>query len=106
MIKTYEKNTGDQSVRVESAPKDFQCSFAVYRSMALGDIKRSLAYLLSSSSVSDHDVGRIRGLISAYSCCQLITEEENHAFTLVVTAFHFSEFLHSSHVVSYLASRC
>ncbi|MGA4854236.1 hypothetical protein ACPC5U_13305 [Acinetobacter haemolyticus] len=106
MMKTYDKNTGDQSVRVETVPKEFGCPFAVYRSMALQDLKTSLAYLLSSSSVSDHDVGRIRGSISSYYCCELITESERDAFSLVVTTFHFSEFSHSSHVVSYLATRC
>ena len=106
MIKTYKKNTGDQSVRLETVPTEFRCSFAVYRSMALQDIKTSLSYLLSTTSVSDHDVGRIRGSISSYYCCELITEEEKEAFSLVVTTLHFSEFLYSSHVVSYLAARC
>lgn len=106
MIKTYDKNTVDQLVRVETVPKEFGCSFSVYRSMALHDLKTSLAYLLSLSYVSDHDVGRIRGSISSYYCCELITEDEKDAFSLVVTTLHFSEFSHSSHVVSYLAARC
>lgn len=106
MIKTYDKNTGDQSVRVETVPKEFGCPFSVYRTMALHDLKTSLAYLLSLSYVSDHDVGRIRGSISSYYCCELITEEEKDAFSLVVTTFHFSEFSHSSHVVTYLATFC
>lgn len=106
MNKTYNKNTGDHSVRVETTPKAFELSFAVYRSLALDDVKRSLACLLSSSRMSDHDVGRIRGLISAYYCCQLLTQEEYQAFSLVVDAYHFVDFTHSSHVVSYLATRC
>lgn len=106
MIKTYDKNTCDQSVRVEITLKSFELSFSVYRSLALDDIKRSLAVLLSSSRMSDHDVGRIRGLISAYYCCGLLTQEEYQAFSLVVDAYHFTDLMHSSHVVSYLAARC
>ena len=106
MNKTNDKNTGDQSVRTETELNDFQYSFSILRSVAIDDLKRNLADILKQSYMSDHDVGRIRGLLSAYYCCQLITQEEYSAFSSVVDAYHFTEFMHSSHVVSYLSARC
>lgn len=84
----------------------FTFPYKFYRKQATSSLKNEFTFLFHRNVVDQHQIGLMRGLISAYLLIDVITPEECEALSKLITTFDRSAQNHCSHIAAYFASIC